>query len=368
MRRGCVAARYGSFHEEERQHENIPMNESSIFLKHTVDRRDEFKPNPRLIELIGELKPLLEPLQTRVNGQYIAPKQPVALVIGCPRSGTTLLSQVLATTGVFAYPSNVMNRFAYAPYIGARIQQMLFDPAYDYREELADIQSAVNFSSTLGRSRGALAISEFFHFWRRFLPTFDPQFIPEDQLGHIRIDAMRAELASIESAFGKPFMGKGMMMQGNISFFAERMPEVLFIYITRPPIHVMQSIYNARQKFYGTTNIWYSIKPREYGELATMDPIDQIAGQVYYIDRAIKQELESIDSARSVWLEYSQLCKNPAEIYGQVREHYRQMGNDLSTDYRGESSFNASRRLTLPKAVLDAMEAAFTRFSEDNAR
>ena len=103
-----------------------------------------------------------------------------------------MLTQVLAATGAFAYPSNLINRFAFSPYLGAQVQKMLLDPEFDYREELADVQSSINFASTLGRSQGALAVSEFFHFWRRFLPVFDPQFISDDQLDEVRFDPLRA--------------------------------------------------------------------------------------------------------------------------------------------------------------------------------
>lgn len=338
------------------------MDQDSVFLKHVQDRREEFKPNPKLNELIGELRSLLEPVQHQVNARYRSPRRPVTLVIGCPRSGTTLLFQALAMSGGFAYPSNLLERFAYAPYFGARIQQMLLDPEFDYREELADLRSEVGFSSTLGRTKGALAVSEFYHFWRRFLPVFDPQHIPDDRLSEVGVDAFRAELASLEDAFGKPWVCKGIMAQFNLPFFAERMPELLFLYISRPPIYLMQSIYKARQKYYGSPDIWWSVKPREYDRLATMSPVDQVAGQVYYTVRAIERGLDAVDPQRVVRVAYDEFCQRPAETYRQLSDRYRRLGDGLPEAYRGEDRFRASAELTLAKETLDALESAYQRF------
>ena len=49
-------------------------------------------------------------------------------VVGALRSGTTLFTQWLATTGLTAYPTNLLSRFYGAPLVGAKIQQLLTDP------------------------------------------------------------------------------------------------------------------------------------------------------------------------------------------------------------------------------------------------
>ena len=54
-----------------------------------------------------------------------APRRPVVFVVGVPRSGTTLTYQVLAATGAFAYPSNVVARFWRRPGHGVRVQRLL---------------------------------------------------------------------------------------------------------------------------------------------------------------------------------------------------------------------------------------------------
>ena len=91
---------------------------------------------------------LLEQLLTEINNKMqIAEKEylleysgktidyPIIFIMGALRSGTTLLMQWLANTGIVAYPTNLLSRFYKAPILGAKIQLMLTNPSYNFRNE-----------------------------------------------------------------------------------------------------------------------------------------------------------------------------------------------------------------------------------------
>ena len=99
------------------------------------------------------------------------PKWSVGLIIGPPRSGTTVFLQFLASTGHFSSPSNLLTRFSYAPYIGVLVQKMLLN-SFDPHGDFVDIRSAPSFDSELGKSKGAFATNEFFHFENQFNPVY----------------------------------------------------------------------------------------------------------------------------------------------------------------------------------------------------
>ncbi|MCG3178520.1 MAG: hypothetical protein BIFFINMI_00848 [Phycisphaerae bacterium] len=338
------------------------MGKESHFLKHEGDRAEEFRPNQKLVERIAQLKALLGPVQAAENSRFSTPRLPVAVIVGCPRSGTTVLTQILAASGDFAYPTNMLSRFAYAPMVGAMFQQLLFDPQYDYRNELADIQSSSGFKSTLGKTTGAMAISEFFHFWRRFFPNHDPGHMTPEELAQVDIPRMRAELASIESVFGKPFMSKGMMMQYNIPFFAQRMPELLFIHIRRQPRFLLQSVMQSRKKYYGTDQIWWSVKPKEYDLLASMDPVRQVAGQVYFTVKSIDEDLEHVPDSQKLVYAYEDLCADPGAFYGRLSEIMARRGCPLRP-YALEERFNSANDIKMPQTELQALESAYEAFA-----
>ena len=289
------------------------MTDNSLILRHAPDRTHKFRPNPKLDALICSLKNKLEPVQKRINSDFSVPEMPVVVVVGAPRSGTTMLTQVLAATGAFGVPTNLLSRFSYAPYIGAQIQQLLLNPEYDFGGEFSDIQQATDFASDIGKTAGALGISEFFHFWRRFFPNHDPEYLDQQQLCLVDVAGLRSELAGLQSFFGKPFMSKGMMLQYNIKFFAEQMKELKVIHIKRSPEHVMQSIYEARLRYYGTEDIWWSVKPRQFEELQKMDAFGQIAGQVLFTNHEIEEQSAYLGADRFVTVNYETLCDQPKQ-------------------------------------------------------
>jgi LPS sulfotransferase NodH len=338
------------------------MNEGSLVKKHECERRIDFQPNPQLDQLIDRLSSLLSPVQNAVNRRFCTPRFPIVVVIGNPRSGGTLLTQVLALSGAFSYPSNLMSRFAYAPYVGALIQEMLFNPAFDFRSELADLRSTLSHASSLGKTTGALGINEFFHFWRRFFPTHEPGMLTPCQLAEVAVEPLRAEIASVESVFGRPFMSKGKMVQFNLDYFAQAIPEMFFVHITRLPRFVMQSVLLARRQYYGRDDIWWSVKPPEFDWLATLSPAAQIAGQIFFTDAGIRQSLQALTEVRSLSVTYEQLCENPQGVLEAMRHRLQGLGYDLPR-IKSDERFICRNDFRLPATDLEPMESYFERFS-----
>ncbi|WP_268743740.1 sulfotransferase [Methylophaga lonarensis] len=265
---------------------------------------------------------MLEPIQQEVNQSFSNPEYPVIGIVGCPRSGTTFMTQLLAATGAVSYPSNLLSRFAYAPYLGALIQQLLMNPEYDLGNEFSDLRSRSEFSSNVGKTSGALGINEFFHFWRRFFPIHDPGHLTEAELGQVRIDNIRQELASIQSVYRKPFISKIMMLQYNLAYFAEKMPELKIIHVKRDPLYLMQSMSEARVKYYGSDNIWWSVKPKEYSFLKDASPATQVAGQVLFTERAIQNQIKDLPEDRWFEVSYETVCKQPREFIVNLADRF----------------------------------------------
>lgn len=335
----------------------------SVFLQNLNRRTGAFRRNVQLEELLAEMQGLLEPAEQTLAARFTQPKHPVLLVVGNPRSGTTLLMQMLAASGQFAYPSNLLSRFYYAPALGARIERLLTDPAYDYKGEMGNMSRDQNFSSALGKTSGALSPSEFFHFWRRFIPNYDPQHL--DAAAEERIDkaGMAADVAAIEAVYGKPFAMKAMVLQYNIAALRSVFDRVLIVYLKRHPFYVMQSIVQAREQFYGTRDMWWSVKPAEYEELKKLDPLRQIAGQVYYTTRALEGGMAALEPASALTVDYDDLCRRPGDVFGQIAEKYARAGSALSAAYGGPAGFDPSSKIKLPASDVESLLVAYEEFS-----
>ena len=335
------------------------MDKNSQFLANEDSRTDRFSHNEKLNNLLEELRDLLAPLQEHVNERFEVPRWPIGLILSPPRSGSTLFLQFLASTGSFSYPTNLLTRFAFAPYFGALVQKIFFDPDCDYHGDFGDLQERLSFKSDLGKSKGALATNEFFHFWRNYFPNFDPDWLSDEQLSEVRVEECCRTLASVESLFGMPFVAKGWMFQYNLDYFFNKISPLVFFRIRRQPLYVMQSILWAREQFYGNRNLWLSMKPKEYERLKEMDVYHQVAGQVYFTERAIDWGLRMVPQANQLSFEYESFCADPSEVYRKIVDAYSSLGCSLPVEYKGPKIFECYNQIRLPEKDVTGLLLAY---------
>jgi hypothetical protein len=335
-----------------------------LHLKYMGLRQKGHQRNTRLDELLKELAQLLEPVEREVMKSFTFTQHPVLFLAGCPRSGSTVFTQFLQSTGQFAIPTNIMSRFYYAPFIGAKIQQLLFNPDYDFRGELSFGSGAAEAESWLGKTKGPLAPSEMLHFWRRFLPHYDPQYIAPDRQAEIDTAGIAAELAAIESVFQQPVAMKSGLLLYNLRHLRKCADSFLMLHVTREPVFIAQSLLLARENHYGRRDLWWSAKPREYDFLKDMDPYHQVAGQVYFTLKYVESEMHDLPEEQRLTLSYESFCKDPGAVYRQIVEKYAGLGCELNQEYRGPDSYNCSRNVRLTAEEFQKLEAAYSDFAE----
>jgi hypothetical protein len=272
------------------------------------------------------------------------------------------MMQWLASTAQFAYPTNFLSRFYASPYIGAMIQQMLINPTYQYKEEFADVKSFALFKSDLGKTSGLFAPNEFYYFWRRFFKYGEIQYLREDETRNIEANGFFSELASIESVFEKPLAMKGHLIGWNIPFFYSLFSNVIFVHVKRDPIYTAQSLLEAREKFFGDQSQWYSFKPVEYPMLKELAPYQQVAGQVYFTNRAVQQGLSAIEELNWLSVSYEEFCKSPQKTYRQLRERLALFGYEITSRYIGLKRFESSNQVRLSKRQFSLISKAYEEF------
>ena len=314
--------------------------------------------NNRLNELINELSNFLKPVQQKVNCSD-SPEWPIGGIIGCPRSGSTLLMQVLISSYNFSYPTNLLSRFAYSPHIGALIQEMLLnDPSFQNNQPCA----SENFNSTLGKTSGLLSPNEFYYFFRNYLPTEHGEFIPEEKRKLINFQGLAKGLSSLETVLQKPFLSKAYMLQYNLELFEEKLPAKFFwIHIKRDPIPTMLSIYKARLSHNGNLDSWWSVKPKEFTYLQKLSPIDQIAGQVYYTEKAVSKNLKNINN--KITVEYEELCSSPEKVYNDIFTAYNSHTSIRTfAPYSGPAEFPMRHPDKSDKELMNKLRKAYQSF------
>ena len=286
----------------------------------------------------------LRPSETNLLSHYADRKMdhPLILVMGPLRSGTTLFTQWLANTGLVSYPTNLLSRFYQAPIIGAKIQLLLTDPRFNFRDELGEFAQQSEYKSENGKTMGVLAPNEFWYFWRRFLeePTRDV-WTDEELRQTVDVSTMKAELFGIMDVFQKPFSAKGMLFNYNIPFLDSILDKVVFVQIQRDMVTNVSSVLDARKRQLGSENEWYSFKIPEYSQLKDLCPIAQSAGQVHYINTAVTKGMATLDESRKMVIQYEDFCQNPRQVFDELIMKLDLSKQDCS--YAGPKKFTKSR-------------------------
>lgn len=325
-------------------------------------RTSDFRRNDLLETLLSQLNSDLIPAESQLvlhqqETEHV--KFPLILVMGPLRSGTTLLMQWLANTGLVSYPTNLLSRFYQAPIIGAKIQLLLTDPRYNFRDELGEFVQQVEYRSENGKTKGVLAPNEFWYFWRRFLSESGRDVWADNEL-HESMDSrtMLAELAGIMDVFQKPFAAKGMLFNYNIPFLDSIFTKAIFIQVKRDPVSNAASILEARKRQLGSESEWYSFKIPEYSRLKGLTPISQAAGQLYYINKAVTQGMAAVDDSRKMVVQYEEFCRNPQFFFYTLLEKLQISPDD--NPYSGAKQFGVSR---IPdQSELEKIENALAEF------
>ena len=302
-------------------------------------RVKEYSRNMELENFLKEINSLLEESEKSLLDMELK-EYPVVFVMGAMRTGSTLMMQWLAETGQFAYPTNMLSRFYGAPIVGAKIQRLLTDQKYNFRNEILDFCSETTYESSNGKTKGALEPNEFWYFWRRFLPEDVYLYSKEDLHDKVDFSTMRKELYGIANVYARPLALKGMICNYNIEFLNEIFPRCLFVCLQRDEEKHINSVLEARRRQYGTDKEWYSFKIPEYSRIIEISDVkEQVREQIKCINNAIIKGISQLPNEKKLVVQYEEFCQNPQLIYRQIQEKLGEQGYLIDKIYKGETSF-----------------------------
>lgn len=272
----------------------------------------------KLERLLDDFAALLGPIEQREVAALEPCDEPILYVMGCARSGTTLVYQYLSQTGLFAFPSNFVSRFYYAPYLGARLQQMLYE--CDFRGEITGDQPAPHFDSLLGKTKGARSPHEFWYFWRRFFNFGDIQQLSGESLVSADGAGFIRELRAFQSVLAQPLVLKGMILNWHIPYLASLFEKSYFVVVERDVADNAESLLHARREFSGDENAWYSFKPPGYEHVLPLAPPQQVAWQVMATNSAIRDGISAIPRERVITVSYENFCTSPQSLLDEIAD------------------------------------------------
>jgi len=201
-------------------------------------------------------------------------EHPVVFVIGAPRSGTTIMTQILSYGLGAGYIPNLAARFWRAPVTGLRLAREVLGP----REHWSP-----GFASTHARTHEPDGIHEFGYFWKYWLDVGEDG-IPSGDFW--RMYRMRDAIANIVHELGAPWVCKGIYP----AYVANEIDDpldgnVLWVHVKRDYNDTCASILQA-QRMTGRYP-WFGWRPPNYKELEkTPGGAERVQEQVKWCHRS----------------------------------------------------------------------------------
>lgn len=231
---------------------------------------------------------------------------PVIWVLGCPRTGTTLATQVLCRCLDAGYVDGVAARFWRAPLTGLALSRQLLGPEPGRR---------IDFFSRYAKTDNLASPHEFSYFWHKWLKLEDaPPYDPREADGRIDWAGFRRLVMDMAGLCGRGLVFKAFDAGFHLERFARVFPRSLFVYTLRTSLDVAVSLARGRLHHFGSLDAWWSNCPVEYPELLKLPWPDQIAGQILHFTRMYEEGLARLEPEQVLVLPYARLCAEPDAV------------------------------------------------------
>jgi hypothetical protein len=302
-----------------------------------------------LAVVAAPLDRLLARAERRRYAHAAPPKKPIILVGGAPRSGTTILDQVLIGSLPVTYFNNLTAVFPRAPIVANELfGRFLRKPPPD----------APNF---YGRTAGFAGRNDGLHLWDRWLGN--DRYRPPTRLEPAVADDMRRFFGAFEAAFGGPIVNKNNALAVCADVVAGALPTAHFVCIRREPAYAVQSILGTREFIQGRREAPYGVGDPDYAGRPGADPIEEVCAQVLYTERRMAELQRTLGPARFWIVEYEEFCRAPHVVVERVADEILGIAVDRAALRTRLRPLRITNKITLPAADFARVEATLARLA-----
>ncbi|NQT14863.1 MAG: sulfotransferase [Planctomycetes bacterium] len=257
---------------------------------------------------------LLHPLECAfVDGTEARLPYPPVFIIGPPRSGSTVLYQVLLDHFHFSYFSNLHELFFGAPSLAERL----------FRPSRRRVDGC--YCSKYGRTEGWSAPSECGNFWYRFFRR-RPQFTSLADVSGKQLRKLRGVVRRLQNAMGKPILFKNGTCALRLDPLAKALPEAIFLITRRDVLDVSHSLLAARKDIHGDYARWWSMEPPNVTELKEKPAHKQVVEQVRSIYALVDESRERLGAERFLDVHYEEFCQDTRSVLEKIQNFLARHG------------------------------------------
>lgn len=277
------------------------------------------------------------------SGRRPLPHPPI-FIVGAPRSGSTLLYQVLTDRYDVGYISNAHCRWHGGPSFVERLRRPL------------RARGQSDYESDYGATRRPSDPSECGDYWYRFFPR-TPHFVTLEATPDRQLRRLRAAMRALTAAFARPVVIKNLYCTLRLGPIAAALPEALFVVIRRDLVENAQSLLVGRRRNHGDYGAWWSAEPPDVSDLRQLPVHEQVVEQVRSIERQLDADAAAIGAIRFHEVDYWRLCREPAGVLQDFERFLA--GHGIALPLRGEvpASFEPGGKVSVPADLYEQLRA-----------
>jgi hypothetical protein len=296
----------------------------------------------KLLEYLAKLlTAAISKFENRINNSNDKKSQyePI-FIVGSPRTGSTILYELLTNEMDILYPNNFSWRF---------YRNFLF--SFIFSNKIFKNKAHNCFDSKHGDTLncGWDAPSECGTFWRKWIDIDNKNFYDFDSLTQKQKNEIKEDIYSVINYFDKPILFKNLVTGQMMRVLSQIFPNAKFIFVKRDTLLTAQSILKAKRKNNMNDEQYWSIKPSNYQELKNIkNPYEQIVKQIYYIEKQIVEDSKLLNKNNFIVVNYENLEKDIYKVKAFLEVSNR-------TNYK-KHNIHISNRLSLSEFELKNFE------------
>lgn len=267
-------------------------------------------------------------------------------IIGPPRSGTTLLYQLITEAFEVGFITNSHARF----YGGLSLYEKWCRPLRNRQDS--------NYQSMHGRTLGPTGANECGAYWYQFFPR-DPVYVTLEDFSPRQRERLQASVSRICEAFRKPVVIKNVMNSARLQVLHHLFPEAVFLYCIRDVLDNAHSILAAKEKALGRLDRHWSLQPKGLEAYESATPEIQAVQQVRLCHEMVQTDIAPHDANRVRQISYESLCDDPRGTIDQLFSFLRCSFPDLTrrTSCQVPTAFERSSGIRIDPGLYARLES-----------